>query len=70
MEVSSAALILLLTLVAPLRNWLTSAKSSKRLKVFNFSLEHKTFFELMQPNLLKIFSCIKWKHKVFFEQTL
>ena len=53
---------LLLTLVAPMRNWLSSIKSSKRLKVFN--LENETFFELMQPKLLKKFSGIKWKRSV------
>ena len=55
---------LLLTLVAPMRNWLSSIKSSKRLKVFNFNLENETFFELMLPKLLKKFSCIKWKRSV------
>ena len=51
MEISSTALILLLTLVAPLRNWLSSTKSSKGLKVLNFNLEYETFFKLMQPKL-------------------
>ena len=40
-EISSTALILLLTLVAPLRNWLNSIKSSKRLNIFNFNLEYE-----------------------------
>ena len=53
MEVSSKALVLLMALVAPLRNWLNSPKSPKRLKVFNFSLEYETFCELTQPKLLK-----------------
>ena len=47
MEFSSTALILLLTLVALLRNWLNSSKSFKRLNVFNFNLEYETFFDLM-----------------------
>ena len=36
-----------IALVAPLRNWLSSAKSFKGLKVFNFNLEYETLFELM-----------------------
>ena len=47
MEFSSTALILLLTLVALLRNWLNSSKSFKRLNVFNFSLEYETFFLIL-----------------------
>ena len=70
MEVSSTALILLLTLVAPLRNWLRSAKSSKRLKVFNFNLEYETFFELMHPKLFKNFPFIKRKRIVLWTDFL
>ena len=51
---------LLLTFIAPLRNWPNSTKSFRRLKVFNFSLEYKIFFELMEPKLFKNFSCVKW----------
>ena len=53
MEVSSTALVLLMALVASLRNWLNSPKSPKRLKVFNFNLEYETFCELTQPKLFK-----------------
>ena len=63
-EVSSTALTLLLTLVAPLRNWLNSTKSLKRLRVFNFNLEYETFCHLMPPKLFKNFSCIKQKPSV------
>ena len=61
MEVSSTALILLLTLVAPLRNWLSSTKSSKRLKVFNISSEYEMFFELMHPKIFKKISMYETK---------
>ena len=58
-EVSSTALILWLTLFAPLRNWLNSTKSSKRPQVFNLNLEYETFCERMWPKLFKNFPCIK-----------
>ena len=70
MEVSSTALVLLMALVAPLRNWLNSPKSPKRLKVFNFNLEYETFCELTQPKLFKTFSRIKRKRNVFLKDFL
>ena len=69
-EVCSTALVLLLTLVAPLRNWPNSTKSSKRLKMLNFNLEYEIFCELMQPKLFKNFSCIKWKLNVLWTDFL
>ena len=64
---------LLLTFIAPLRNWPNSTKSFRRLKVFNFSLEYKTFCELIwNLNFSKTFHV--WnggarKPNDFFEQT-
>ena len=61
MEFNSTALILCLTLVSPLRNWLNSTKSSKRLKVFIFSIEYEMFCEPMQRKRFKNVSSMKWK---------
>ena len=60
---------LMLTLVAPLRNWLNSTKSPKRLHIFNFNLEYE-ICELMWPKLFNNFSCIKWKPNVFWTDFL
>ena len=63
-EVHSTALILLLTLVSPLRNWLCSAKSSKRPGVFNFNLGYETFLSLCNLNFSKTLHV--WNGSVVF----